>query len=66
MWPWVLYSVLRHTIKSINHKRKNDKLDFTRGKKNTVKDIVKRMKWQGKEWEKIFLYYISTKNRYPE
>jgi len=61
MWPWVWYWVLRHATKSIIHKRKNDKLDFTREKKTQWKTLLRE--WNGKPRNERKDFYITYPQR---
>ena len=55
MWPWVGNESLDITTKQWFIRGKTDRLDFIKIKNScSMKDMVKRMKRQAKDLEKIF------------
>lgn len=55
------------TLKVLTRKGKNNRLDFIKIKFFcSTKDIVRRMKRQAKDWEKIFLKHKFVKDLHPK
>ena len=63
-WPWTLKRIRRYDTKNLNQKRKKKSrwLDFTKIKNICVlKNIIKKVKSQPTEREKIFANDLSVK-----
>lgn len=57
-----------HSTKSTILKRKKDKLNYTKIQKTlpcTSKDIIKKIKRQATDWEKVFANHMSDKRHGP-
>lgn len=48
------------------HQEKYNKLEFINKNFSSAKDIIKRIKRQATDWEKIFAKHISYKRLYPK
>lgn len=63
--PWTMQRFLRYN-KIIIHERKKTISDFIKIKNSFLKDIVKRIKRQAADVEKIFTKHKSNTSKYKE